>query len=99
MNMTPWPTKTLSSIVTPSQTKVWLEILQFFPIRAFFCTSTKAPTLVFAPTSHPCPASHPARCRDDRSQLDRPPSGRERVIGSFQEFDDSQTGHAVVDRS
>ena len=26
---TPWPTKTSSSIVTPSQMKVWLEILQF----------------------------------------------------------------------
>ena len=31
MNVTLCPIKTLSSIVTPSQMKVWLEILQFFP--------------------------------------------------------------------
>jgi len=36
MKVTPWPTKTLSSMVTPSQMNVWLEILQFLPILAFF---------------------------------------------------------------
>jgi dTDP-4-amino-4,6-dideoxygalactose transaminase len=36
MNVTPWPMKTLSSIVTPSQTKVWLEILHRLPTIAFF---------------------------------------------------------------
>ena len=30
MKTTLWPIKTLSSIVTPSQIKVWLDILQFF---------------------------------------------------------------------
>ena len=43
MNTTPCPTKTSSSIVTPSQMKVWLEILQRAPIEAFFWTSTKRP--------------------------------------------------------
>ena len=32
MNITPWPMKTSSSMVTPSQMKVWLEILQLRPI-------------------------------------------------------------------
>ena len=32
VNITPWPTNTPSSIVTPSQMKVWLEILQLRPI-------------------------------------------------------------------
>ena len=36
MKVTPWPTKTLSSIVTPSQMNVWLEILQRLPTIAFF---------------------------------------------------------------
>src|SRR5260221_661444 len=36
MNMTPWPTKTSSSIVTPSQTNVCEEILQRAPTAAFF---------------------------------------------------------------
>src|SRR5947208_2344838 len=31
MNITPWPMNTLSSMVTPSQMNVWLEILQFLP--------------------------------------------------------------------
>src|SRR5208283_4300714 len=53
MNTTPWPMKTLSSIVTPSQTKVWLEILQRLPTMAFFWISTNAPILVSSPTSHP----------------------------------------------
>ena len=33
MNITPWPMKTSSSIVTPSQMNVWLEILQRRPTR------------------------------------------------------------------
>src|SRR5271157_591494 len=53
MNVTPWPMKTLSSMVTPSQTKVWLETLQRLPILAFFCTSTNAPIFVSSPTSQP----------------------------------------------
>ncbi len=36
MNVTLWPTKTSSSNTTPSQMKVWLEILQRAPIRAPF---------------------------------------------------------------
>ena len=36
MNVTPWPMKTSSSIVTPSQMNVWLEILQLLPMNAFF---------------------------------------------------------------
>src|ERR1700751_881565 len=45
--------KTSSSIVTPSHTNVWLEILQFFPTVAFFCISTNAPIFVLSPISHP----------------------------------------------
>ena len=45
--------KTLSSMVTPSQTNVWLDILQRRPTRAFFCISTNAPILVSSPISHP----------------------------------------------
>ena len=36
MNITPCPINTLSSIVTPSQIKVWLEILHLVPILALF---------------------------------------------------------------
>jgi len=36
INVTLCPMKTLSSMVTPSQMKVWLDILQFLPIKAFF---------------------------------------------------------------
>src|SRR5215472_74848 len=53
MKVTPWPTKTPFSMVTPSQTNVWLEILQFLPIVAFFCTSTNAPIFVLSPISQP----------------------------------------------
>ena len=53
MNMTPWPTKTSSSISTPSQTNVWLEILQRAPMRAPFCISTKVPMRVSSPTRQP----------------------------------------------
>src|ERR1700722_12943663 len=45
--------KTSSSIVTPSHTNVWLEILQFLPTLAFFCISTNAPIFVLSPISHP----------------------------------------------
>ncbi len=34
MKVTPWPMKTSSSIVTPSQMNVWLEILQRAPTTA-----------------------------------------------------------------
>jgi hypothetical protein len=40
-------------MVTPSQTRVWLEILQLRPIFAFFWTSTNAPILVLSPISQP----------------------------------------------
>ena len=53
MKVTPWPMKASSSIVTPSQIKVWLEILQFFPILEFFWISTKAPIFVLSPISQP----------------------------------------------
>jgi hypothetical protein len=45
--------KTLSSMVTPSQMKVWLEILQDLPTLAFFWISTNAPIFVWSPISHP----------------------------------------------
>src|SRR5215472_17840553 len=44
---------TLSSMITPSQIKLWLETLQLFPTVAFFWISTKAPIFVFSPISHP----------------------------------------------
>src|SRR6266480_6746610 len=44
---------TLSSMSTPSQMKLWLEILQRRPTRAFFWISTKAPTFVSSPISQP----------------------------------------------
>src|SRR5271166_3563459 len=53
MKKTPCPTNTSSSIMTPSQTKVWLEILQFFPTLAFFWISTNAPIFVPSPISQP----------------------------------------------
>ena len=40
-------------MVTPSQMKVWLEILQRRPMVAFFWISTKAPIFVSSPISHP----------------------------------------------
>ena len=42
MNITPWPMKTSSSIVTPSQMKAWLEILQRAPIFAPRWTSNRS---------------------------------------------------------
>ena len=53
MNATPWPMKTKSSIVTPSQMNVWLEILQRRPTFAFFWISTNAPIFVSSPISQP----------------------------------------------
>src|ERR1019366_833132 len=53
MKVTLCPMKTSSSIWTPSQMKVWLEILQFSPTLAFFWISTKAPILVLAPIEQP----------------------------------------------
>src|SRR5579864_5040113 len=53
MKVTLWPTKTPSSISTPSQINVWLEILQFFPTFAFFCISTNAPIFVLSPIWQP----------------------------------------------
>ena len=53
MNDTLWPMNTPSSITTPSQTKVWLEILQSLPITAFFWISTKLPIFVLSPISQP----------------------------------------------
>jgi hypothetical protein len=53
MKITPWPMKTSSSIVTPEQTKLWLEILQRWPIVASRCTSTNAPMRVSLPIAHP----------------------------------------------
>src|SRR6266853_96398 len=52
-NITPWPMKTLSSIVTPSQMNVWLETLQRLPTDAFFWISTNAPIFVSSPISQP----------------------------------------------
>ena len=49
MNITPWPTNTSSSIVTPSQMKVCDEILQRAPTDAFFWISTNVPTRVSSP--------------------------------------------------
>src|SRR5262249_17683526 len=43
MKVTLWPTNTLSSISTPSQINVWLEILQRRPTVEFFWISTNAP--------------------------------------------------------
>ena len=45
MNTTPCPMNTPSSIVTPSHTKVWLEILQFFPIRGVLLNFDEGPDL------------------------------------------------------
>jgi hypothetical protein len=53
MNMTPCPTKTSSSIVTPSQMNVWLWILQLEPMAAPRCTSTNVPMRVSSPIVQP----------------------------------------------
>lgn len=51
-NMTPCPTKTSSSRVTPSQMKVWDETWQFRPIRTPDCSSTNVPIIDPSPISH-----------------------------------------------
>jgi hypothetical protein len=53
MNITPCPMNTSSSIVTPSHTKVWLEILQWAPMTAPRWISTKAPMRVWSPMRQP----------------------------------------------
>src|SRR5262249_51057544 len=53
VNMTPWPTKTPSPIVTPSQMNVWLEILQLRPINAPRWISTNAPIFEPSPIAQP----------------------------------------------
>src|SRR5438445_13740213 len=53
MNVTPCPTNTWSSIVTPSQMNVWLEILHRLPTVTFFWISTNAPIFVSSPISQP----------------------------------------------
>ena len=53
MNITPWPTKTPSPIVTPSQMKVWLWILQSAPILAPRWISTKVPMRERSPMLQP----------------------------------------------
>src|SRR5262245_39734180 len=53
MNITPWPTNTSSSMVTPSQMNVCEEILHSRPTDAFFWISTKAPIFVPSPTAQP----------------------------------------------
>src|SRR4029079_569649 len=53
MNATLCPMKTLSSMFTPSQTKVGLEILQRLPTFAFFWIWTNAPIWVSSPISQP----------------------------------------------
>jgi len=51
--MTPWPTNTSSSSVTPEQMKVWLDTLHQRPMTAPACTSTNAPMRDSSPTRHP----------------------------------------------
>src|SRR6266478_1947166 len=53
IKITPWPIKTLSSIITPSQMKVWLETLQLRPTTAPFWISTNEPIFVPSPISQP----------------------------------------------
>src|SRR6266700_704260 len=53
MKQTWWPRKQSSSIVTPSQRKVWLEILQRAPTTTFVWISTNAPMRVSSPTRQP----------------------------------------------
>src|SRR5229473_3265029 len=78
MKITPWPTKTSSSIVTPLQMKLWLEILQRRPIRALRWTWTPGPsrtssaTHAYRPDSSRCiaaPLFHRAVDRDRTSLL------------------------------
>ena len=59
MKTTPWPTNASSSMVTPSQMKVWLEILQRAPTTAFFWISTKVPIRVSSPIVQPYRLTNP----------------------------------------
>jgi hypothetical protein len=52
MNETLWPMKTSSSMVTPSQTNVWLDTFTFRPTFACFWISTNVPILELSPISH-----------------------------------------------
>src|SRR5437879_3450002 len=51
--VTLWPTKTSSSMLTPSQMNVWLWILQRAPTRAPFWISTNVPISVSSPIVQP----------------------------------------------
>ena len=51
--ITPWPTKTSSSSVTPSQMNEWLPILQRRPTTARFWISTKGPMRLSSPMRQP----------------------------------------------
>ena len=53
MNITPWPTNTPSPIRTPSQTNVWLWILQCAPITAPRWISTNVPIRLWSPIRQP----------------------------------------------
>ncbi len=53
MNITPWPTNTPSPIRTPSQTNVWLWILQRAPITAPRWISTNVPIRLWSPIRQP----------------------------------------------
>ena len=53
MNITPWPMKTSSSMVTPAQIKECDEILQRDPILTPAWISTKAPITVPSPIEQP----------------------------------------------
>lgn len=53
VNMTPWPMNTPSSMVTPSQMKEWLDILQLRPIELPFWISTKVPMRAPSPMVQP----------------------------------------------
>src|SRR5439155_10328343 len=59
MNITPWPTNTSSSIVTPEQTNVWLDILHRAPALAPAWTSSNAPIRLSSPTRHPYRVAKP----------------------------------------
>ena len=53
MKQTWWPMKTSSSMVTPSQMKVWLETLHREPTRAPDWISTNGPIFVSSPIVQP----------------------------------------------
>src|SRR5438034_8484383 len=53
VNRVPWPTKTSSSISTPSQMNAWLSILQFAPTMTPRWISTNGPICVLSPMRQP----------------------------------------------